>query len=1072
MKRLTTCFAVASALALTAGQAGVASASESQTAVNARTEMSRASLLLRAGKKDEALAAMRALFPQGPPDGKVALEYYRIVGSTPGGWTEARTGLEKLTKLDPNYGAYRAALATLLTTRESTQAEAFRMLSAVVQRTDIDRQQLLQSWESALLSRKPNVNEISLYQDYLGADPKNIDVRGRLASLKNAQAQRNRIANDPVQLARQRGLTLLDEGKSEAAGQVLGPLHEKLPKDPQVIGGLGLIKLREGQHAEALALFEQALRLDPDNAGKWKSLLTTAHYWKLMRESAAARDQKNFEDAQVKARAAIQLDPGNAEGLALLAGIVFDHGDTKQAQTLYRDALSKEPDNGAAIRGLTALLVNQKRRSEAIELLNRQGPSATQPDGKYTYLRVGILRDEADELVQANQVEQAQTMLESALLLAPDNPWVRLDLAALLHNRLPASAAKIINEGLKISPRDPQMLYASALYFAKADAPVEALRSLGQIAPAEFSTSMIRLRQRMNLQVALERAIAFDRDGLKTEAAAVLDQAAVIAEDDPDFVYSVANAWMALKQPSVALNLVRQVVARQAVVAVPLQMRFASLLNRAQQDAELSDLLQKLNATSGLTADERNELLRLRFSLDMRAAYASLEAGESVTAGKLADQLRAVMPNDSRVLVLFGNIALTERRFDDAMVLFKRANAAEIAANPTAIAPTEADGAMARMERRREGKVAVGFDMRGNAGTGGVSDLTVREIPVEARFPIGYHGHALVNIDTISIGAGTLDLTDMYSLRRFGKIQALAPQGLVTATPQEARGTALAVGYETDNWRVDLGTTPQGFPVQDVVGGMKWSGSSQAYSYSLDVAKRPVTGSLLSYAGVADPASGEVWGGVRSSGADMRLSYENGFVDASLSMGYHVLDGRNVLSNTQFELRPELSWAFVQDADMRLSTGLVYTYWKFKEDLSYYTFGHGGYYSPQSYHSITLPLRWSGRSGLLSYAVRGSVSASWTQTKDMPYYPIKPDLQALAGNPIHAGGDSNGTGFSLGGALEYPIAPKLVLGGRFDIGRAAYYTPNSLILYLRYQFDTPRDSVPFPPESPRSHAHY
>jgi hypothetical protein len=90
----------------------------------------------------------------------------------------------------------------------------------------------------------------------------------------------------------------------------------------------------------------------------------------------------------------------------------------------------------------------------------------------------------------------------------------------------------------------------------------------------------------------------------------------------------------------------------------------------------------------------------------------------------------------------------------------------------------------------------------------------------------------------------------------------------------------------------------------------------------------------------------------------------------------------------------------------------------------------------------------------------------------MPYYPTNADLQALAGNPIHVGGDSNGTGFSLGGALEYPIAPKLVVGGRFEIGRAAYYTPNSLILYLRYQFDTLRGSVPFPPESPRSHAHY
>ena len=1071
MKFLTTSFTLFAALALTVDPTLV-SASEQHTAKDVRTEMSRASLLLRAGRKDEALAALLALFPKGPPDGKLALEYYRIVGGTPGGWEQARTGLERLTKLDPNHGPYLAALATHLATRDNTQPEAFRMLLAVVQRTDIDRQQVLESWGSALLSRAQNVADIGFYQNYLGVDPGNNDIRGRLANLKGAQAQRLRIANDPVQLARQRGLTLLEEGKSDLAGQVLAPLQEILPKDPQVIGGLGLVKLRDGRHAEAVALFEQALKFDPDNAGKWTSLLKTASYWKLIRESSAARNQKQLDVAQDKARAAIQLDPGNAEGVALLAGISLDRGDMVQAESLYQDALRMESDNGAAIRGLAALLLNQKRRAEAIDLLNKQGQSATQVNGKYTYLRVGMLRDEADELVQMHQEEQAQALLEYGLLLAPDNPWVRFDLAALLQNRSPTAAKKVIDEGLAISPRDPQMLYASALYFAKADAPDDALRSLEQIAPAEFSRSMTRLQQRMRVQSALERAAVLDGQGDKAQASALLENAAAIAGDDPDFVYSVANAWMARHEPATAINLVRQVLARQTIQALPLQLHFASLLNRAQQDSELSTLLQKLGAAHGLTSDDRSDLSRLQFSLSMRTAYAHLKAGDPDAARYLADQLRAAAPKDSRVLVLLGNVALSQRRFDDAMVLFKLARAVEIAANASATDSTEADDAIARLERRREGKVAVGFDTRGNSGTSGVSDLSVTEIPIEARFPVGYYGHALVNIDTINISAGTLDLTDLYALARFGKVLALAPQGLVTSIPQEARGTGLAIGYETDSWRVDIGTTPQGFSVQDVVGGLKWFGSSQAYTYSLDVAKRPVTSSLLSYAGVTDPVSGEVWGGVRSSGADMRLSYENGSVDASVSMGYHVLDGRNVLTNTQLELRPELGWSLVQDADMRLSTGLIYTYWKFREDLSYYTFGHGGYYSPQSYHSIALPLRWSGRTGHLSYALKGLVSASWTQTKDMPYYPANAELQALAGNPIHAGGDSNGMGFSLGGAVEYPIAPKVVVGGRFEIGRAAYYTPNSFMLYLRYQFDASRDSAPFPPDSPRSHARY
>ena len=37
----------------------------------------------------------------------------------------------------------------------------------------------------------------------------------------------------------------------------------------------------------------------------------------------------------------------------------------------------------------------------------------------------------------------------------------------------------------------------------------------------------------------------------------------------------------------------------------------------------------------------------------------------------------------------------------------------------------------------------------------------------------------------------------------------------------------------------------------------------------------------------------------------------------------------------------------------------------YSKNLRYYTFGHGGYFSPQRYFSLSLPVEWSGRSGNL-----------------------------------------------------------------------------------------------------------
>ena len=82
----------------------------------------------------------------------------------------------------------------------------------------------------------------------------------------------------------------------------------------------------------------------------------------------------------------------------------------------------------------------------------------------------------------------------------------------------------------------------------------------------------------------------------------------------------------------------------------------------------------------------------------------------------------------------------------------------------------------------------------------------------------------------------------------------------------------------------------------------------------------------------------------------------------------------------------------------------------------------------------------------------------------MPYYPTNSALQAAAGNPIFIGSRGKGNGYSLGGALEYRVAQHLYIGGRLEIDRSAFYTPNFATLYLRYMFNPNTDSVPFPPD--------
>lgn len=1231
--------AFTAALVFTASPAySIDAATRQQQMAETRKKIATAKILVRAGKKEEAAVIMRSLFPNGPPGGEMALEYYRIIGNTPKGWGEAKTGLEKLVRAEPYVMLYRRELAKHWTTREATRYAGIRALAALARQPDADKHLTMEAWQKSLVLLGGSQSDMRLYREYLAVDPANTEVRERLAKAQRGDDdERQRRAHGPALLVRQQGLALLDEGYSDEAELILAKALEKSPRDPQIVGGLGLVRLRQGRHDEAQEFFERALELDAGNRSKWKSLIATANFWKLMRESSAARDEKKLDIAEERARAALRLDPGNADGIALLGGIFADRGDLTEAEKLYRESIKRDPANSSALRGLLGLMSMQGRRVEAMALLDSLGEKHGEAAGKYASVRAGILRDDADTLLAAGRTEEAMDILKNALLLAPGEPWVRFDLARLYQKKgLLEQGRTLMAEGVNIAPDDPQALHASALFLAGQDEADDALLQLEKIPPAARTASMLRLYRKMVIQSQIQQSAALYRAGNRTDAQAILERAGSDAGDDPEFANSVANAWIERGDPSRAVDVMRSLLARKSPPPAALRLHYALLLNRAEQDEELSALLEQLAAAEELSGKDREDFRYLHASLSIRRADAQRKTGnyaaarealapalehdpenidllmalarvhvsareleqarlvyrrvidhspknvdarlalakvmretgdeiaarreiETILAATHADDLdvrlnvadwlvdmkdmaiarqvtaqlsAATAGNNAHVLVLLGRIAKIDGRYDEAMGYFRQAKVAEareaenktnstmhavlalmlkmddeiyshpaaapavkqledmspekkgislkiaerlgdVLTGPLAMAgqlafpeqplQTEAEEEIARMERRRDGRVSTGYDIRSKPGTPGISAFTVTELPVEARIPLGYSGHALVHIDPVSADAGMLSLNDSYALHRYGQIQALAPAGIAGAPRQSAKGIAVAAGYETDDWRADIGTTPLGFPVQDIVGGFAMYRSAEPLYYSVDLARRPVTSSLVSYAGVRDPASGEMWGGVRSNGGDFRVGFDRGRFDASASLGYHVLTGKNVLTNTQFELRTGGNWAFIQQEDMRLSAGLVFTHWRYREDLSYYTFGHGGYYSPQTYYSLAASARWEGSTGRWSYLLRGSVSASISQVKDMPFYPARADLQALAGNPYHIGGSGHGMGYSLGGALEYQATPHLFIGGRIEIDRSDYYTPNFATFYLRYMFDPHTGPAPYPP---------
>ena len=219
---------------------------------------------------------------------------------------------------------------------------------------------------------------------------------------------------------------------------------------------------------------------------------------------------------------------------------------------------------------------------------------------------------------------------------------------------------------------------------------------------------------------------------------------------------------------------------------------------------------------------------------------------------------------------------------------------------------------------------------------------------------------------------------------------------------------------------------------------------------------------MLTFGGTRDPGTGEIWGGILANGLRLNLSRDKGGTFGFWSnLSWHALTGENVPTNDRKIVMAGFYGRLINQPNRELSLGINTSYWSFDRNLGEFTFGHGGYYSPQSYASLSFPVTWEARSTRWAYILRAGISFSWSRLDDAPYYPGHPNLQADAErlapvtnvNPWYEGSSSQSTGYGLRGAFEYQLTPHLFVGGSIEVDRSPFYEPNRGMLYLRYDFE-------------------
>lgn len=326
-------------------------------------------------------------------------------------------------------------------------------------------------------------------------------------------------------------------------------------------------------------------------------------------------------------------------------------------------------------------------------------------------------------------------------------------------------------------------------------------------------------------------------------------------------------------------------------------------------------------------------------------------------------------------------------------------------------------------------------------GEEGLGRLERLSVEASARAVTGV-GRLTLNVTPTWLDAGRPSPT-----AAFGTVPAHGP---IQPSAQRDDGVALGIEIARDpRWRLRLGTTPLGLAMEDVVGGLLWQGKAGEHEYKFEIERAAVTDSLLAFGGRRDPHTGIAWGGVRQSrvAATWSRPFERWGPYAALVLARY--DGRHVPDN-DYWLVTAGTWHVVTSMPagaVVLATNV--TSFSFERNLSHFTLGHGGYYSPAYFSRAGVSASLEGARGAWRYKL--VADGGWQHAREdaAPFFPLDPQL----GDQRF--GASRTSEFGGGGHVEvsYAVTPLWQADFRAAVQHIGTYTERTLRLQLQRRFD-------------------
>ncbi|MBF0203513.1 MAG: BCSC C-terminal domain-containing protein [Desulfamplus sp.] len=233
--------------------------------------------------------------------------------------------------------------------------------------------------------------------------------------------------------------------------------------------------------------------------------------------------------------------------------------------------------------------------------------------------------------------------------------------------------------------------------------------------------------------------------------------------------------------------------------------------------------------------------------------------------------------------------------------------------------------------------------------------------------------------------------------------------------------------------------------------------------WNAEIHRTVVDDSILSMSGFDDPYSNQEWGRVVKNGINIGRNISFGKNDwFSLNGGFDAYRGVNMLKNSSLQLNAATGKTIPMQNGDEMTLGLYVTWMHFQHNSNFYTFGHGGYYSPDFMFTAGPLFRYKTAS-CKDYSMDFQLSVGWMKEKnaDAEKYPVHYEivdeftasaLDELKG--VHAGNTSS----TMTGSMKLEgwkiMTDNLAAGGFFSMNAASEDLEWRIGAGIEYCFDS------------------